>query len=126
MARHNELGTVGEQAARDFLITKGFVIRDQNWRMNHLEIDIVAYEPANNTLHIVEVKTRTSDEHYDPMKAVSAVKQRNLVNAANGYIHFYHLKALIQYDVILVIGHPGNFKIQYIPKAFVPRLKTYR
>lgn len=126
MARHNILGQLGEQAARDFLIARGLTIREQNWRMNKLEIDIVAYEPQTNLLHIVEVKTRKRDLHFDPMAAVTATKQRNLVNAANAYLRYYQLKCGIIYDVIIIVGEPENFKIQYIPDAFVPRLRTYR
>ena len=126
MARHNILGQLGEQAARDFLIARGLTIREQNWRMNNLEIDIVAYDPQTNLLHIVVVKTRKSDLHFDPMDAVNAPKQRNLINAANAYLRFYQLKCGIIYDVIIVVGEPGNFKLQYIPDAFMPRLRTYR
>lgn len=126
MASHNQLGKAGEEAARDFLVGKGMIVREQNWRMNHLEIDLVVEEPGRNTLHIVEVKTRTSDEHYDPMQAITASKKRNLTNAANAYVRLYKLKMYVQYDVMLVIGIPGNFTIRYIPKAFQPQLKTYR
>lgn len=126
MARHNILGQLGEQAARDFLIARGLTIREQNWRMNNLEIDIVAYDSQTNLLHIVEVKTRKSDLHFDPMDAVNATKQRNLINAANAYLRFYQLKCGIIYDVIIVVGEPGNFELQYIPDAFMPRLRTYR
>ena len=126
MARHNILGQLGEQAARDFLIARGLTIREQNWRMNKLEIDLVAYDPQTNLLHIIEVKTRKSDLHFDPMEAVTVRKQTNLVNAANAYLHFYQLKCGIIYDVMIIIGEPGNFQIQYIPDAFVPRLRSYR
>ena len=126
MARHNILGQLGEQAARDFLIARGLTIREQNWRMNKLEIDIVAYDPQTNLLHIVEVKTRKSDLHFDPMDAVTTRKQNNLVNAANAYLHYYQLKCGIIYDVMIIVGEPGNFKIQFIPDAFVPRLRSYR
>lgn len=126
MASHNELGQAGERAACELLITKGYTIRETNWRMNHLEIDIVAHDPATNILHIVEVKTRTSNIHFDPIRAITAAKKRNLINAANAYLRYYQLRCGIQYDVITVIGKPDNFKLQHIPKAFYPKLKTYR
>lgn len=126
MASHNELGKAGEQAACEFLITKGLTIRETNWRMNHLEVDIIAHNPQTNILHIVEVKTRTSDIHYDPIKSITRAKQQHLINAANAYLRFYQLKCGIQYDAIILVGNVNNFKITYIPKAFYPRLKTYR
>ena len=126
MATHNTLGSQGEQLACEFLIKQGFIVREMNWRLNHLEIDIVAQRPGENLLHIVEVKTRTSDEHYDPMSAINRKKILNLVNAANGYVHHYQLRMGIQYDVILIVGRPENAKITYIPRAVQPPLRTYR
>ena len=126
MAQHNLLGKLGEQAARDYLIARGLTIREQNWRMNRLEIDIIAHDPKSNVLHIVEVKTRSSNEHYDPMKAITRAKRRHMVASANGYLKYYQLKCGIVYDVMIVIGQPGAFQIQYIPRAFLPEWRTYR
>ena len=102
------------------------IIREQNWRFNHLEIDIIAEEPGKGILHIVEVKTRTSDEHFNPVESITSKKRSNLINAANGYIHFYKLRLGVQFDIITIIGQIDNFKINYLPMAFQPRLRTYR
>ena len=126
MARHNALGKAGEQAACEFLISKGYTIRETNWRVGKLEIDIVAQEPKANRLHIVEVKTRSEGEHYDPMQSITPAKIRNLVNAANGYISLYQLKMSVQYDVMILIGKAPDFTIQYIPNAFQPPLRFCR
>ena len=124
MARHNQLGQLGEEAARDFLIARGLTIREQNWRMNKLEIDIVAHDPKANVLHIVEVKTRTSVEHYDPMESINRRKINNLVNAANGYISLHRLPMSVQYDVMIIVGTAPDFNIIFIPNAFQPPLRT--
>lgn len=127
MSQHNKLGKEGEQAARDYLISKGYTVRETNWRMGHLEIDIVAQEPAVNRLHIVEVKTRSrADSHFDPMQSITPKKINNLVQAANGYIQFYRLPMSVQYDVMIIIGSYPDFQIHYIPNAFRPRLRTIR
>ena len=126
MARHNQLGQAGEQAACDFLIAKGYTVRETNWRVGKLEIDIVAQEPLANRLHIVEVKTRSEDEHYDPMQSITKAKIRNLVNAANGYNTFYQLKMSVQYDVMILIGRSPDFTIHFIPNAFQPPLRFCR
>jgi len=127
MARHNQLGKAGEQAAVDFLISKGFTVRHTNWRFNHLEIDIIAQEAHTNTLHIVEVKTRAyRNEHYDPMSAINSTKVRHLVDAANAYVQCYHLQMEVQYDVMIVIGSGDNLSIDYMPDAFMPPLRTHR
>jgi len=126
MAQHNELGKLGEQAACEFLIARGYTIRETNWRVGKLEIDIVAQEPHANRLHIVEVKTRSNIEHFDPMEAITRAKIRNLVNAANGYISLYQLKLSVQFDVMIIEGKAPDFTIHYYPNAFQPPLRTIR
>ncbi len=125
MAQHNQLGKVGEHEAVEFLIKQGFTIRETNWRMDKLEIDIIAQEPGM-VLHIVEVKTRSTDEYFDPMRSITRAKKQHMVNSANAYINYCQLQCEVQYDVIILIGSPGNFKLEYYPDLFVPRLKTYR
>ena len=126
MSQRNKLGAAGEQAACEYLISKGYTVRETNWRLGHLEIDIVAQEPGANRLHIVEVKTRTSIEHFDPMKAINSRKIRNLVNAANGYVRFYRLPMAVQYDVMIITGNEPDFHIHFIPNAFQPPLRSIR
>ena len=93
--------------------------------MDKLEIDIIAQEPGM-VLHIVEVKTRSTDEYFDPMRSITRAKKQHMVNSANAYINYCQLQCEVQYDVIILIGSPGNFKLEYYPDLFVPRLKTYR
>lgn len=126
MAKSNKLGKDGEQAACEFLITQGYTVRETNWRLGHLEIDIVAQESSTCKLHIVEVKTRTATEHYDPTRAVTRAKIRNLVNAAGGYISHYQLQMAVQYDLMIISGTAPDFQIQFIPNAFQPPLRTIR
>ena len=127
MAKSNTIGKDGEQAACEYLIGKGYTIRETNWRLGHLEIDIVAHEPQANLLHIVEVKTRSSlSEHYDPMEAINRKKKNNLVNAANGYIQYYQLPMYVQFDVMILVGPSPDYEILFIPDAFQPSLRTIR
>ncbi len=126
MAQHNKLGQAGEQAACDFLIARGYTVRETNWRMGKLEVDIIAQEPRANRLHIIEVKTRSDIEHFDPMESITRAKIRNLVNAANGYISHYQLKMSVQYDVMILVGKEPDFVIHYVPGAFQPPLRTVR
>ena len=70
-----------------------------NWRMDKLEIDIIAQNDM--VLHIVEVKTRSNDEFFDPMRSITRAKKQHMVNSANAYINYYGLQCEIQYDVII-------------------------
>ena len=124
MGNGKKIGDAGELAACEFLISKGYTVRETNWRLGHLEIDIVAQEA--NHLHIVEVKTRTNTEYFDPMEAINPKKIRNLVNAANGYISHNELPMTVQFDVLIIEGTEPDFTIHFFPDAFEPPLRTIR
>ena len=121
---NQRFGALGEKLAARYLKEQGYKILKKNYKNKLGEIDIIAVDKIE--IVFVEVKTRTSDEHYDPLKAITRAKRRHMVASANGYLKYYQLKCGIVYDVMIVIGQPGAFQIQYIPRAFLPELRTYR
>ena len=68
MAKHNDLGKAGENAAAAYLEKEDYLIRHRNWRKGHFELDIVAAK--DNELVVVEVKTRSNTEFTQPEDAV--------------------------------------------------------
>ena len=58
MAEHNDLGKLGEEMAVEFLRKDGYTILQTNYTFQKAEIDILAQK--ENTLAVVEVKTRSS------------------------------------------------------------------
>ena len=125
MALHNILGKEGELLATEFLIKRGYTIRETNWKLNHLEIDIIAQEKGN-VLHIVEVKTRADDEAFDPLDAITSKKISHMVAAANAYVNMTGLDYDVQFDIMVIVGtSPADFRIEYLPDAFFPPLRSY-
>lgn len=125
MAQHNETGSRGEDMAVSYLVAHGYDIVDRNWRMNHLELDIVARKGSR--LFFVEVKTRTST-FIDPIESITPRKIRNLVNSANGYMQQYSLNFEAQFDLILITpgkGDEDEWHLEHIADAFYPPMKTY-
>lgn len=123
MALHNKLGQAGEWLATELLIKRGYTIRETNWRLNHLEIDIIAQEQGN-LLHIVEVKTRADDDAFDPLDAIDKKKMSHMIAAANAYVQMCNLDFDIQFDIIVIVGlGTENQRIEYLPDAFYPKLK---
>lgn len=55
MAEHNEIGKIGENITKTFLMKQGFTILGQNYRILQGEIDIIAKK--DNVLRFVEVKS---------------------------------------------------------------------
>ena len=123
MARHNDTGRAGEDAAVEMLTAKGYAIVDRNWRCGRMEIDIVAQRGPR--LAIVEVKTRSDAGMDDPIAAVDRRKQLAKVRAATAYVEAFDLPHELQFDIVGVSGTPGNFTIEHIEDAFAPPLTTY-
>lgn len=55
MAKHNEIGEIGETMAASFLLRNGYKVLCRNYRKKWGELDIVAEK--NTIVHFVEVKT---------------------------------------------------------------------
>ena len=125
MAEHNELGRLGEQLARDFLIAKGYQILEQNWVCGHKEIDIIAMD--GKELVIVEVKTRRVQCLVDPEETVDKIKQRFLIWAAESYVERNNLDVDVRFDIVAIVVDKNNeHRIDHIENAFYPMLSRRR
>ena len=86
MIEPHDLGKLGEELAVECLINKGYQILERNWRAGHKEIDIIAL--YDNTLVVVEVKTRKTDDYGEPDISVGTMKQQMLIWAADAYVRY--------------------------------------
>ena len=118
MAEHNLFGVRGEAIAARYLLEKGFIIRECNWRSGHKEIDIVAQE--DDVLVFVEVKTRRNDTYGDASDAVTPMKMRRLIFAAEAYIKMKELDMDVRFDIITVVGCGDECSVEHIREAFYP------
>lgn len=108
------LGKKGENEARKFLLNKGYIILETNYRNKIGEIDIIAKE--GSVLVFIEVKTRTSTSFGYAYEAVGHRKQQKIINTSKVYIkykQYYNIQA--RYDIIevyftnkLIINHLEN------------------
>lgn len=55
MAEHNDIGKIGENITRTFLMKHGFLVLEQNYRTKYGETDIIAKK--DKSLRFVEVKS---------------------------------------------------------------------
>lgn len=116
MAAHNELGKIGEELAVDFLIEKGFEILETNWTFQKAEVDIIARK--DNTLVVVEVKTRSSVEFGSPQDFVKPAKIKLLVKAVNEYVTSNDLDVEVRFDIIAIHVKGKEFEIEHLEEAF--------
>lgn len=116
MAEHNELGKFGEELAVDFLQKNGYDILETNWTFQKAEIDIIALK--ENSLAVVEVKTRSSIEFGLPQDYVKPKKIQLLVKAVNEYIVSNDLDIEVRFDIIAIYKEDKTYKIEHIEDAF--------
>jgi len=117
MAKHNDLGALGEEMAVDFLQKDDYKIIERNWRFKKAEIDIIAQK--NDILSVVEVKTRSSDYFGNPQDFVNEKKIQLLVEAINEYVISKDLDVEVRFDIIAITKKNNDFKIEHLEDAFL-------
>ena len=121
MALHNELGKWGEEYAVGYLRDKGYEIIQQDWRIGHRDIDIIARTPDRTTVVFVEVKTRTSDIITKPEDAIDIRKIRNIGIAATAYEKEQYITDMLRFDIITIVGNcDDNAQLEHTKDAFNP------
>ena len=116
MAEHNDLGKLGEELAVEFLLKEGYEILETNWTFQKAEIDIIAQK--ENTLAIIEVKTRSSLDFGLPQDFVKPKKIQLLVKAVNAYVIEKDLDVDVRFDIIAIHKEEKTFAIEHLIDAF--------
>ncbi|OFX16511.1 MAG: hypothetical protein A2033_05485 [Bacteroidetes bacterium GWA2_31_9] len=118
MTNNIKIGDEGELLTVAYLIKKGHKILETKWRFSHKEIDIIS--KSDDTLVIVEVKTRKKDSIVNPAQAVTKKKQRHLIKATQAYIDQRKLDLNVRFDIVSIIYSGNNYEIEHIEDAFIP------
>jgi len=96
-----EVGKLGEKAARKFLKKRGYRIRETGFRCRHGEIDIVARH--KDYLVFVEVRTKISLDFGTPEESITQAKKKKLIALALSYTSTHqNLPSLWRIDVVAV------------------------
>jgi len=125
MISHNrkQLGDLGENLAQSFLLSKGYMILEKNFRYKlenvYGEIDLIAKE--HDYICFIEVKTRFGNIYSNPSESVTKKKQRKITNIAQIYLLKKKLtKYNARFDVIELIFNTetSDYSIKLIKDAF--------
>ena len=116
MADHNELGKHGEELAVDYLQKNGYEILETNWVFQKAEIDILAKK--ENTLAVVEVKTRSTIDFGLPQDFVKPKKIQLLVKAVHSYVTENDLDIEVRFDIVAISKQGQDFVIEHLTDAF--------
>lgn len=130
MAKHNEIGALGEEIACRYLLENGFFVKERNYLKKWGEIDIVATRAAERsfvsgetkncmeTLHFIEVKSVSCEmpdnfshetlDNVRPEENVHKDKVKRLSRAIQSYIAEKHVspETYWEFSVIAVFIDP--------------------
>ncbi|MFN8373968.1 MAG: YraN family protein [Anaerolineae bacterium] len=111
-------GQKGEALAAAFLLTRGYVVVETNWRCTRGEIDIIARD--GETLVFVEVRTRHSHNTAEAFESVNTRKQSRLQAAVYAYLDEHPSESdMWRIDVIAVaLPREGKPLIEQVEDAF--------
>ncbi len=110
-------GDAGEQRAAEHLLGEGYSIIQRNYRTRSGEIDIIATD--GDVLCFVEVRSRKTASHGDPLETVGRAKQRRIISAARQYMTSQGQDRQIRFDVVGIVLQP-ELRIQLVRGAFEP------
>ena len=111
------LGKKGEDFAADFLIKKGYKIKERNYKAALGEIDIIALSGA--TIVFIEVKTRSNLKFGLPFEAVTKRKQHQITKTALSYMSKNKIsETAARFDIVSIILKGENMEAELIENAF--------
>ena len=119
------IGIIGEEEAAKMLEKKGFKVVERNWRMGHLEIDLIA--ESKKEIVFVEVKARTTTfGELRPEEYVDEAKKRRMITAGNAYVKYRKSDKILRFDIIGILVDISTNEITYrnhMENAFSPQMR---
>lgn len=112
-------GQQAEQAACNFLLSKGLSLLEKNYLCAQGEIDLIMDD--NNTIVFVEVRYRRDTRYGTGAETVDRRKQNKLLSTAAHYLQKNpkSAKKACRFDVVsLTENNHGEQKLDWIPDAF--------
>ncbi len=116
MGKSNDKGSLGERIAEDYLLEKGYIFLDRNYKRFTGEIDLIFTK--EDLLVFVEVKARKNSDHGYPSDFVTEEKQRRILSAAEIYIDEHDLYDYQPIFDVIEVFFEGPVKINHIEDAF--------
>jgi putative endonuclease len=131
MAKHNEVGRLGEDLAAGWMESRGFMIVERNHRQKWGEIDIVARE-TDGKYHFVEVKTvsyetksllewAVTHETWRPEDNLHTQKQKRLRRVIETWLQHVPRETDWQFDLLAlrIVPNEQHCRIEYLPNIIL-------
>ncbi len=118
MAIQQTNGNLGEYMAAKWLQRQGYMIFKINYRVGHLEVDIIATDEKNWIF--VEVKTKTFTNFLHPENSVHKIKRENIIRAAKKFVSQNADNKKVRFDIISIILVNYGVQMVHFKDAFFP------
>lgn len=97
-----EKGRFAEDAACEYMESKGITIIDRNYRFMGNEVDAVGYQ--GEEIVFIEVRSKKNAHFGYPEETVDKSKQKSIIQAAEAWLYEKRMEgARIRFDVIAVL-----------------------
>ncbi len=104
MNQHNEVGKIGEDIAKRFLVKQGHKIIEQNYKTKYAEIDLITKKEKD--LVFIEVRTKVGDSFGTPEETINKKKMRKLWGNAMAYMNRKKWVGSCRIDAICIVLKP--------------------
>ncbi|TVR85469.1 MAG: YraN family protein [Saprospirales bacterium] len=112
-------GDWGEKIAKSYLEKKGIEVVETNWRVGHLELDIIAED--GDVLVFVEVKLRSWGGPLEAKYSMTEDQINRLAKAAHCYMVHNERDGEVRFDLVAVTYYDEkNYRTQHVEDAFFP------
>ena len=106
--QRQRLGRKGERHAAKWLRKQGYRILHRNFTLGDDEADLIALDPDDRTIVIIEVKTR-SDDRIPPEEAINHKKRFRMARLASRLVKTREYQGRqIRLDAIAIHWPPGG------------------
>lgn len=101
-----QIGRRGETLALQYLQSIGYHIDSTNLRIRYDEIDIVAYDPIDQAMVFVEVKSRSRNRrNYAPELGLDRRKKNAMKRAARRWVMQHDYRGGYRMDLICIAAN---------------------
>ena len=110
-----KVGKIYEDAAEDYLNSKGYQTLEKNYHCRYGEIDLIV-RSEEGVVVFVEVKGRSKTNWGEPAEAVTPLKQKKILRTAQDYIYKSRLNTETEYRFDVITFDRG--RMEHIENAF--------
>ena len=108
-------GKLAEDIAEEYLRALGYKFYNRNVRIGRDEIDLVMFDPAEQVVVFVEVKSRTTpSSNYTPELNLTQSKRAKLFRSAHAWVDLCAYEGSYRIDVIYIAAGAVTGHIQEI------------